>query len=305
GQFTYVFDAVKDRIAENPAEFGLNNIDKVTPEDLIKLSSNEHFNQLVTESLVSPDQKAGSVLEKAASLSEKAIENIEENNKFFQGAAEAVQKAGLPLDQQSFDLMSQAREAGFSAEKTADIISSGIKGTGSEVMDFYSQHPGIEPTSGLNTFIEAHDAKTAGRIIGLAGDKFAPGSSVEKLVTQTDLFNLGDVQAKNWINLTGNVERGRVPKNIIVKILKKAGIYSELKGKFFGIGDAGKVMNEAVTDGVLKFDLNVAGLDNVGMEINTKNLMMKATKKGIGAAKSYAGKNPTAVLAEMVKAINK
>ena len=112
GRMTYVIDFIKDKIAANPAEFGLKNIDQVSAKDLAKLAKNEKFNQLIVEAFT----KEG-LLDKLAGLSQEAVGNIEANNAYLREAARAAKKTGVHLGQKAYDAALAAKEHGIKPEE--------------------------------------------------------------------------------------------------------------------------------------------------------------------------------------------
>jgi len=139
GRSTYVLDAIKDRIAAHPEQFGLpKNIDLVTKDQLMALAKNPAFNKLVEDSLIGANGGPGAVLEHAKNLAGAAVKSIEGNNAFYRSVVSGAK--GVMFDQHAYNLMDQAhhlnlnpqqaleilqhaKEAGISYDQAADIMS--------------------------------------------------------------------------------------------------------------------------------------------------------------------------------------
>jgi hypothetical protein len=185
-RMTYIIDAIKDRVAENPTEFGLKagaNIDNLTSADLQAIAKDEDFNGLIADIF-----KADHPVDKALDLSEKALANIEANNAYFREVASRLSE-GTKLDQRAYDIMGALRENNISSEQAVNIIES------------LSQPETVQAVNDT-TAVAAETARQATQTVaeGIAG---ATEAGVESSI---DLETLTDNEAVNLTHDTSDIE---------------------------------------------------------------------------------------------------
>lgn len=73
GQKTYIIDSIKDKIAQNPEQFGLKDIDKLQKDQEVNF-----------QEIISDEQKMNEVFNQAENLNKDAIGNIENNNQILE-----------------------------------------------------------------------------------------------------------------------------------------------------------------------------------------------------------------------------
>jgi len=121
GRMTWVVDAIKDKIAENPEKFGLPkgiNIDLLSKEQLTELAANESFNLELNNLLI--DHNHG-LIDAAANLKAEAVSNIEANNAFYAKVAPTL-NADHPLGQADYNLMDKMHAAGEHVKQAASTV---------------------------------------------------------------------------------------------------------------------------------------------------------------------------------------
>ena len=92
GQKTHLIDQIKDRIAEDPAKFGLNNVTNI---DRVYAGQNIDFSSILEEDAIKE------MFEKAQGLDQKAVDNIIANNEAIKEWVEQNPGASLTTERVS------------------------------------------------------------------------------------------------------------------------------------------------------------------------------------------------------------
>ncbi|HLD34466.1 MAG TPA: hypothetical protein VJB62_01235, partial [Patescibacteria group bacterium] len=301
GKITYVLDSIKDKIAEDPDSFGLPaDIDRVSPEDLIRLAKNDKLNSLVLDSFVNNSGEAAETLTQAADLGQEAVANIEANKCFYEGVASAVKESGVTLDQSAYNAMTQARQSGLGVSETAEILKGGSKSS-VDLIEFYSNHPDVPKVESLNKIVSAYGAEVADKVVEATDGNIGPAT--QSVLENTNLLsNLDSSQAKVWLKLAHYYDADEITT------LGKGDVAVKKLFQVANVDDIVDTNRIAVSGNAVE-----VGAEDLAVKINFANQTIEASSrpKGIlGALKqtvkysgSFKGKDPSIVLTNVVNHI--
>ncbi len=298
GKITYVLDSIKDKIAEDPDSFGLPaDIDRVSPEDLIRLAKNDKLNSLVLDSFVNNSGEAAETLTQAADLGQEAVANIEANNAFYEGVASAVKESGVTLDQSAYNAMTQARQSGLGVSETAEILKGGSKSS-VDLIEFYSNHPDVPRVESLSKIVSAYGEEVANKVVEATGGNIGPAT--QSVLENTNLLsNFDSPQAGAWLKLAHHYDADEITT------LGKGDVAVKKLFQVAKVGDIVDTNHIAVSGNAVE-----VGAEDLAVKINFADQTIEASSrpKGIfGALKqiekysgNFKGKDPSKVLADVV-----
>lgn len=215
GRMTYIVDAIKDRVAENPEEFGLpkgTNIDVLSKEQLLTLASSDEFDSQLAELLTDEDH---GLIKAAESLDESAVRNIESNNEFYRQNVSRLDDSG-GLGQADYDLMDKMKsEAGQAAAQQTVTPATGVPEVGAEEITAQAvpevtseltdeaarqvaESSGSE-TYSANEYATAEEAAAAGKT-WIPNDGATPSVDAETELPITEA-EVNDKKTEAWMDL--------------------------------------------------------------------------------------------------------
>lgn len=215
GRMTYIVDAIKDRVAENPEEFGLpkgTNIDVLSKEQLLTLASSDEFDSQLAELLTDEDH---GLIKAAESLDESAVRNIESNNEFYRQNVSRLDDSG-GLGQADYDLMDKMKsEAGQAAAQQTVTPATGVPEVGTEEITTQAVPEGtseltdeaarqVAESSGsetysANEYATAEEATAAGKT-WIPNDGATPSVDAETELPITEA-EVNDKKTEAWMDL--------------------------------------------------------------------------------------------------------